>query len=136
MNKFVKYLKQLKTGNNSNLLETIETAFKLIFEAPSSDDANKPPQTVGTTGPPANAISFNPNDKADYFKQTLPNNKLKQVIKAQSFGNGVKYYPIAGKGAITLDPLKSGQGRNDNANISSGEWAGDSGGYNLGGPAN
>ena len=134
MNKFIEYLKKLKTDNNGKLLETIETAFNLIFEAPSSDDANRPPQTVGTAGPPTNAISFDPNDGAGYFKQTLPNKKIEQVVKAQSIGNGVKLYPAAGKGPFTLDPLKSGQGRSDNANIDSGEYAGDSGGYNLGGP--
>ena len=65
----------------------------------------------------------------------MPDAQLKQVVAAQTGGKGVKIYPKAGKGAITLDKLKSGQGRNDNANIDSGEWAGGSGGYNLGGPA-
>lgn len=134
MEKFVKFLKLLKNDNNRHLLETVETGFNLIFEAPSSDDANRWPETVGTTGPPANAISFNPNEGDEWFPQTLPNNKLKEVIHAQTGGSKYKLYPTTGKGAITLDPNKSGQGRNDNANIDSGEYAGDSGGYNLGGP--
>ena len=134
MKKFVNFLKALKTGNNSQLLEAIETGFNLLFEAPSTDDANKHPQTAGTVGPPANAVSFDPNEGEEWFPQTLPDKILGKVQRAQSGGSKYKLYPGVGSGAITLDPNKSGQGRSDNANIDSGEWAGDSGGYNLGGP--
>jgi len=138
MEKCTNFIRKLATNVNKQLLETIETAFKLIFEAPSTDDANvkRHGQPVGVYGTPHAAIKFDPNDESGYFPQTIANKNLEQVIHAQTGGAKFKLHPKAGKGSLSLDTLKSGQGRKDNANIDSGEWAGDSGGYNLGGPLN
>ena len=113
MEKFTNFIKGLENNDNKQLLETIETAFKLIFEAPSSDDANAKQngQPVGTYGAPSNATNFKANEDNEYFPPMSD-----KVLTAQSGGKKARLYSTAGKGVISHDPLKSGQGRSDNAN--------------------
>jgi hypothetical protein len=132
--KFNIFLENLKNSKNLSLIETIQNGFNLI-EALSTDDANpkKFGQSVYFTGAPVSEITIKPNLDNQYFNKTLPDNMLKIVNDAQS-GSKIWFYPQAGTYTLNLDPLKSGQGY-QNANFTGDAgWAGDSGGYNLGGP--
>ena len=135
--KFRFFLENLKNEKNSPLMDTIAEGFDLC-ESLSTDDANakKLGQSVGTYGPPANAVTTKPNLDNEYFDQTLDEEILEKVMRAQGGGMRTWVHPSSGKGVFKHDPLKSGHGTNPNANFSSEiGWAGDSGGYNLGGPS-
>lgn len=131
--KFIAFLENLKDSGNSLLVDTIQKGFNQIYESLSTDDANLPKPHLKTDSPFKSAVA-NPNFGNEYFNQTLPTNTMNIVNKAQSGGSKTAMHPKAGRWVVTLDPLKSGHGTNPNANTSdANEYAGDSGGYTLGG---
>lgn len=134
--KFKSFLENLTTKENSLLVDSVKKGFELC-ESLSTDDANakKDGQAVGIYGAPASCTDIAQNKDNEYFEQTLDDETLEKVISSQAMGNRKRVHPDAGRGVVSMDPLKSGHGTQPNANFSTeGGLPGGSGGYNLGGP--
>lgn len=134
MNKFVSFVNKLKTSDNANLIESIITGYYLI-ESLSTDDANAKPNGMTVSDPSvASEVDLNPNANNPYFDKTLPD-ELQKISDKSVYGYRIGTYPQAGRTSLGKDPLKNNETSYYNANGNNAEWAGDSGGYNLGGPS-
>lgn len=132
--KFYIFLENLKNKENSYLIDTIQSGFKLI-ESLSTDDANVRPmgQAVPITGTPANVTYITPNSDNEYFNKTVDDKVLKIVNKAQA-GKRTWQHAKAGRWVNSEDPFSFGDSSHLSAHGAEQGWAGTSGGYNLGGP--
>ena len=132
--KFTAFLENIKTEPHSELIDIIKNGY-LLIESLSTDDANSKPNGSTVSHPnPASAVNFTPNVDNEYFDQTLPDWVLNIVNKSYR-GKKVGMYPPAGRTSVGKDALKNNETSNYNVNHVGGEWAGGSGGYNLGGPS-
>jgi hypothetical protein len=132
--KFDVFLEGLRSKSNSDLIDIIMHAHSLI-ESLSTDDANAKPNGLTVSHPsPASAVNMIPNRDNEYFDQTLPD-WLLNIVNQSYHGKKIGLYPQAGRTSNGKDALKSNETSNYNANGVGGEWAGGSGGYNLGGPS-
>jgi len=141
MNKTVKkfrtFLENLRNGDNGNLINVIQAGYGEIYESLSTDDANekKLGQAVATFGAPDEVTDITPNSDNEYFDQTLPNNLLAKAKESQA-GKRTWEHPKAGKGASLKDPMNSQLGANQNTYGAQSDYpGGNTGGYDLGGPA-
>jgi len=134
--KYNNFIENLRTEDNSKLVDIIKEGFQYISESLSTDDANKRPlgQSIPVTGVPANNTNIHPVTDGEYFKQTVSDNILRVVKNAQA-GRRVREHPKSGKWVVSHDPLNFGTPGNQNTVGGNDDgWAGTSGGYSLGGP--
>jgi hypothetical protein len=135
--KFQSFLENISNKDNESVINAIKDGYELIFESLSTDDANfkKDGQAIPITGTGMShsGIDIYKNRDNEYFNKTLSDKLLKKVDKSQ-LGNKAWINPPSGRWTLSNDPMSSGHGTQPNANIDSGEYAGDSGGYNIGGP--
>ena len=134
--KFNNFVENMRTDDNSELIDTIHEGFQYISESLSTDDANvrKLCQAIPISGVPANATNIQQNADNEYFNQTLTDKQLSQVNNGHA-GKRVWEHAKAGKWVVSNDPLKFGTPGNQNTVGGNDDgWAGSSGGYSLGGP--
>jgi len=134
--KYNNFIENLRTEDNSELIDTINEGFQLISESLSTDDANvkKYGQAIPLSGIPATTTNIHHNSDNEYFNQTL-NEKILNIVKNAQAGKRIWEHAKSGRWIISHDPLKFGNNDQQNANFTGDSgWAGSSGGYNLGGP--
>lgn len=134
MDLFSSFLDKLKTPDNANLINSILEGYYLI-ESLSTDDANAKPNGNTVSDPSvASEVNLNPNANNEYFNKTLPD-WVQRISDKSVYGYRIGTYPQAGRTSLGKDALKNNETSNYNANGNDAPWAGDSGGYNLGGPS-
>jgi len=136
-NKFLAYLELLESETNSELINTVKKGFNTIYEevftpvphARITDWGGEPE----VKEPLASDWNVKQNQNNEYFDQTLPDNILAQTNKAY-VGKREGAYPQPPRTHTKASGDKHLSGNWGNGGNS--EYAGYSGGYNLGGPTN
>lgn len=135
-NKFFKYLDNLEDNNNQELIEAVKSGYNAIFEAIILSPTPYAritgwDETPDKSEPIASDWNVKQNKSNEYFEQTLPDSVL-DINNKSYIGQRIGEYPKLGRTHVKADGDKYLNGTWGN---SGGDYAGDSYGYNLGGPA-
>lgn len=134
-NKFFKYLDKLERENTKSLIESVKAGYNAIYEeiiltpiprARITGWADSPDNSE----PIASDWNTKENMNNEYFDQTLPDSVL-EITNNSYIGKRIGTYPKLGRTHVRPDGDKHLSGTWGDSN---GEYAGDSYGYNLGGP--
>lgn len=135
-NKFFNYLDSLERKGNEQLIESVKAGFDAIYEQLIMTPIPKARITdwgeEESTEPIAEKWNTNINRDNEYFDQTLPDWVL-NITNNSYFGHRQGAYPKPNRTHFHPDGDKHLSGSWGDS--TDGEYAGDSYGYNLGGPS-
>jgi hypothetical protein len=138
-NKFFEFLDKLEMAENVYLIESVKSGYDIINEnivltplpmarlTGMDDDA--------TVKSPSGKWSKKPNSENEYFDQTLPDAML-DIADTAYIGSRIGAYPKPGRTHLGASGDKHLSGNWGDSSAEGDNYAGSSGGYNLGGPSN
>ena len=137
-NKFFKFIDSLESVDDKYLIESVKVAYDAIYESIIMTPLPNAKLTGTSENIPVEPISSNgwntkQNADNEYFEQTLPNSVLSITDKSY-IGSRIGTYPTASKTHNRANGDKHLGGNWGDSGGSNDDYAGDSGGYNLGGP--
>lgn len=138
-NKFFDFIDSLESTDNKYLIESVKAAYDVIYESIIMTPIPNARLTGMADNIPTEPISRNgwsikQNVDNEYFDQTLPDSVLNITDKSY-IGSRIGTYPKAGRTHNRANGDKHLGGNWGDSGVNTDGYAGDSGGYNLGGPA-
>jgi len=138
-NKFFEFIDSLESSGDKCLIESVKAGYDAIYESILMTPLPNARLTGMADKMPAEPISNNgwstkQNQDNEYFEQTLPDSVL-DISNKSYIGSRIGAYPQAGRTHTRVNGDKHLGGNWGDSGPNGEGYAGDSGGYNLGGPS-